>query len=510
MIQTVFQLKHTNTEIIMKSILQEKGGGIELESTNTSNNLGYALAISQKYTDALSLFEAGIQADPTDVFAYRSKGAVLNRLERYGEAIKAFDQAIALDNTDALSYRYKGYALNQLDEYDQAIDILSTAIALNSKDALSCNYKGHALGQLNKPTSAIAWFDKALKLDPCLANALENKGMMRIQLKKYTEALKTFDQAILVAPKFVTAYGGKGYALSLLGKHKEAFRWFSKAIELDPEYPHSYTSSHQLIATLQTFISLDKKIGSMDLWQNAIHKFMHQFTGIDLKIVLNIVTKFDGVIDFEKRNSEGDTPLHNALKKEPLDIALITLLLEHGASTNAYNIEEGASPLHLAATANNQLIIELLLKHGADSLALDRYGWLPVSNTSQKPSFQLLDINVQQRIQALMNSGKKHDLDSDDNLAADLALIIRGNIETYKYLTAKGLNIAKLFPNNTTICKDFQDTLDGASLPLNKTLKKIKKEIEVLPTFTSPELDVECTGNLSGNNLNNDEISYEK
>ena len=58
----------------------------------------------------------------------------------------------------------------------------------------------------------------------------------------------------------------------------------------------------------------------------------------------------------------GFTPLHIAAKKNQLDVA--TTLLEYGADSNSMT-KQGISPIHLAAQEGHTDMLSLLLERGA-------------------------------------------------------------------------------------------------------------------------------------------------
>ncbi|MCC6003801.1 MAG: ankyrin repeat domain-containing protein [Thermofilum sp.] len=69
------------------------------------------------------------------------------------------------------------------------------------------------------------------------------------------------------------------------------------------------------------------------------------------------------------------TPLHWAAFLGHVDV--VRLLLEHGAEVNARN-KYGETPLHRAAAYGRADAARLLLEHGADVNARDEYGWTPL------------------------------------------------------------------------------------------------------------------------------------
>ena len=69
------------------------------------------------------------------------------------------------------------------------------------------------------------------------------------------------------------------------------------------------------------------------------------------------------------RDKDGNAPAHLVLlaaqQPESARLALLDLLLTHGADANA-KTEQGVTPLHLAAAAGMSSVVGLLMSHGAD------------------------------------------------------------------------------------------------------------------------------------------------
>jgi tetratricopeptide (TPR) repeat protein len=64
------------------------------------NNKGTALAILERYEEALEAFDKVIELEPNHIDAWNNKGAALHDLGKHEEAIKYFDKVIELSNDE--------------------------------------------------------------------------------------------------------------------------------------------------------------------------------------------------------------------------------------------------------------------------------------------------------------------------------------------------------------------------------------------------------------------------
>jgi len=81
---------------------------------------------------------------------------------------------------------------------------------------------------------------------------------------------------------------------------------------------------------------------------------------------------FGHLFSIRRRRGDEVTALHVAVRHQLL--AVISILLSHGANVNAPSRYDRRSPLHVAAYTGNTDIIRLLVDNGASVTQTDIYG----------------------------------------------------------------------------------------------------------------------------------------
>ena len=163
---------------------------------------------------ALPLYEALLQVDPNNVFAFLFRGSSSIFL---GDSIRGtadFQQAVNLDPENAQVYSVIGSTHQQTGSPADALIALDQAVKLDPQDSRSHYYRGMALLDEANPQAAKTAFQTALDSRPGFADAWYDLARADLQLDSPAEAMRDLDQAVEVDPAF-------GLALVFRGAMKE-------------------------------------------------------------------------------------------------------------------------------------------------------------------------------------------------------------------------------------------------------------------------------------------------
>jgi ankyrin repeat protein len=98
---------------------------------------------------------------------------------------------------------------------------------------------------------------------------------------------------------------------------------------------------------------------------------------LGIKVMKMLITNFPGGVDV-RDNKDDATPLIMALVRNYGEekILMIDVLIENGSDVNVRSMRYG-SPLHIAAGDNNMIMVQKLLRYGANPFLLDHNGKTP-------------------------------------------------------------------------------------------------------------------------------------
>ena len=189
-----------------------------------------ALALLQRYEDALRLIEdsSALHSDCPDLLVCR--GSILCELERFEDAVTAFSEA--LEHTSDLDPAWEDWA--------------------------------RALAAVGRLDEAVEAYEKAIEADPTSVSAWGNRGAALGQLQRLEEAKVCFDKVIELEPRNALGWCHRGQVLAEQGRHGRALAALDKAIELNRDLGDAWASRAEVYRQIG---DLFEAVGS---WDNAI------------------------------------------------------------------------------------------------------------------------------------------------------------------------------------------------------------------------------------------------
>ncbi len=157
--------------------------------TSGMYSLRARIYVNQKQDDlALSDFNAGIEAAPTDPSLYYNRGLLYARQSQWQDAVTDFGKVVELapDVTDG--YALRAAANIQLQQYDAALADYTKLVTLTPNDPAVFSDRARIYIQLKNYESALADLNDALRLSPKSASLYLLRGSVNNELGKQADA----------------------------------------------------------------------------------------------------------------------------------------------------------------------------------------------------------------------------------------------------------------------------------------------------------------------------------
>ena len=196
-----------------------------------------------QFSEAATLLEGAIRANPSDVNALLMFGSALSLVPRRDEAVQVFLRAMELRPNDARVYASAGAAFARLGEHDAALQVYQRAVSLDANlgDAhLNIALILAAKQELERAEEHMA---RAIGLesDPGkLARLHFLKGKLHAERGQLQQANGEFDRSIALDPDNGEAVLASGITRRRLLLENEAFPLFQRAVKLAPDDPSAH------------------------------------------------------------------------------------------------------------------------------------------------------------------------------------------------------------------------------------------------------------------------------
>jgi tetratricopeptide (TPR) repeat protein len=198
------------------------------------NNLGVALQIQEKHSEAVDILEASLRYMPEFGKTHSALGNSFVALGKFPEAIAAYKQAIRLLPGFAHPYAMLATIKRKEGRSQEELRYLQRAAELAPRDYVIQNRLGEVYERLGEPGTAEAHFSRALQTNPLYAGAHLNLGVLLLNQDDVERAITHLRKAVELRPDSWQAHNNLGVALARSGRPREALAHFQKAVAIRP------------------------------------------------------------------------------------------------------------------------------------------------------------------------------------------------------------------------------------------------------------------------------------
>jgi tetratricopeptide (TPR) repeat protein len=192
------------------------------------------------YRNAMTLYQATLEKNPTCWMAHNNLGIALADVDRLQDAIDHYRQALQLMPDYPEADNNLGNALIKSDRPQEAIEYFERAIRQKPDYAEAHNNLGFALVLSGRHHEAIEHYEQAIRIMPNYSKAYNNLGNVMLNMGRLPEAMDYFRQAQQLQSDYPEAHNGLGVALIRSGRHPEAIEYFQQALRLKSDYPEAH------------------------------------------------------------------------------------------------------------------------------------------------------------------------------------------------------------------------------------------------------------------------------
>lgn len=212
-------------------------------SINETLRMAAASAHAGNATEALTLYEKALEADPRNAQALFGIGTLAVRFGQPERGARHLRNAIARNRNVAEYHVHLSSALIDLDQLDEALVVVRRALKLKPRDAEALSNLGTILLKRDELDAAIVPLQRALDINPKLTTAHQNMAGVLLKQGRIDEALCCYRSTVMCDPDYRGGYLGMVHCLNLLpGANAaliaEATRRWARLIERPSRRPH--------------------------------------------------------------------------------------------------------------------------------------------------------------------------------------------------------------------------------------------------------------------------------
>ncbi|MGK0188608.1 MAG: tetratricopeptide (TPR) repeat protein/mono/diheme cytochrome c family protein [Verrucomicrobiales bacterium] len=200
---------------------------------NAANNLGAALSLEGKLTEARALFEQALSVSANHAPTHFNLGLMLFRSGDIANARLHLEKSASLNPKQVDALVQLGNLASAENDYPAAISYFQQALAVRSDRETYYNI-GVTYLAMGQAADAIPYLKEAIKIDPDDPLTHLNLGACYFNTGDWTEAESHFRQTTRLAPESVPGHLNLGNSLIKQDQISKALSSFQRASQLDP------------------------------------------------------------------------------------------------------------------------------------------------------------------------------------------------------------------------------------------------------------------------------------
>lgn len=225
-----------------------------------------ALRESEKYSEALKVYDEILAKYPDLALAHQERGATLASLGRYDDAIRAENRALKRDPKLFRAHIYKGMIYANRERYAHAHEEFTKAKEVKPDSYIVHMRLAVVSSRLKRTEEAIAEYKKASELNPQKAAPHRKLSTVLLTAGDVDEGIKEAEEAAKIEPGAVT-FNHLGKVYSLINRLDESEKLLKQAIAADSSYLPAY-GNLALVLTLKGQYEEAKKVYEKQLELN--------------------------------------------------------------------------------------------------------------------------------------------------------------------------------------------------------------------------------------------------
>jgi tetratricopeptide (TPR) repeat protein len=199
-------------------------------------DLGTALYLQGRYREAIGEFDRAAALEPTVQADVRNNlGLCYHALGQFDQALSAYEAALEADPSKLDARNNLGVTLLAVGRYREALENFREVMAVDPTAKTLFNV-GAAQEALGDHVAAVASFREATAVDPSYAEAFNGIGLNLLMQGLAAEAIEPLEDAVRLRAEFAEAHDHLGTACMHAGRPACAERHLLEAARLRPEW----------------------------------------------------------------------------------------------------------------------------------------------------------------------------------------------------------------------------------------------------------------------------------